>query len=500
MFRRFKESPYAKAGLTILITGGILIIFHGWVTRTRFSLGFETLNRTLAPVYIGIICAFILCPVYNACVRCFYRGCLSWAGRRSLNLGNVPPAESSAEFIVEAADRRRLLNYARAASSLICTVIVVGLVGLLIYFVVPQVVQSGIALVSTLPERMESLSDWTEAHFSRFPMITAWIDNVANAGTDDIVTWMQKHVLSGNAVSIAGMISNGVLAAVKYVANVFVGLLIMIYLLNYKERLFAISRKFIAASCGQKKQTLLYEFADIVNETFIGFIVGRIIDSFIIGVLTCLVMKIFGIQFALMISVIVGVTNVIPFFGPFIGAIPSVFILMLESPMQALYFIVIIVIIQQIDGNIIGPKIVGNALGLSSFWVLIAVLLGGGLFGFAGMALGVPVFAVFYRYVDKLTVRSLRKKERAEKTLDYFSLDSYGIEDDEILLEPEAKKRSSVLRRKRADVARKKAKGAQDSSADEKAELREYLAKQREAGFLKGDSSQEQNADDGKEE
>ena len=108
-----------------------------------------------------------------------------------------------------------------------------------------------------------------------------------------------------------------------------------------------------------------------------------------------------------MISVIVGVTNIIPFFGPFIGAIPSVFILLLEDPIEAVYFVIIIIVIQQLDGNVIGPKIVGNAIGISSFWVLISVLIGGGLFGFPGMALGVPVFAVFYRYADKLMTSSL---------------------------------------------------------------------------------------------
>jgi predicted PurR-regulated permease PerM len=222
-------------------------------------------------------------------------------------------------------------------------------------------------------------------------------------------------------------------------------MLIMVYLLNYKERLFAITRKLVNATCSQNRKARLYEFASVVNETFIGFIVGRIIDSFIIGVLTFIVLKICAIPFALMISVIVGITNVIPFFGPFIGAIPSVFILMLERPIEALYFIIIIVIIQQIDGNIIGPRIVGNAIGISSFWVLVSVLVGGGLFGFAGMALGVPVFAVIYRYIDKLTMSSLKRKEKDTSTAYYFSLEPYGLEDDEVELEPSKKKGQKSL-------------------------------------------------------
>ena len=161
--------------------------------------------------------------------------------------------------------------------------------------------------------------------------------------------------------------------------------------------------------------------------------------------LTFIVLKIFAIPFALMISVIVGITNIIPFFGPFIGAIPSVFILMLERPIDALYFIIIIIVIQQIDGNIIGPRIVGNAIGISSFWVLISVLVGGGLFGFGGMALGVPVFAVIYRYVDKLTMSSLKRKQKDTTTAYYFSLEPYGLEDDEVEIDPDNKKKQKSV-------------------------------------------------------
>ena len=152
-------------------------------------------------------------------------------------------------------------------------------------------------------------------------------------------------------------------------------------------------------------------------------------------------------------------TNVIPFFGPFIGAIPSVFILLLEDPVEALYFIIIVVIIQQLDGNVIGPKIVGNAIGISSFWVLISVLIGGGLFGFPGMALGVPVFAVFYRYVNKMAVSSLKRKEKHTNTSYYYVMDQYGLADDEVELEPEKGKQSSVFakfKKPKADITQNK--------------------------------------------
>ena len=448
MFRKFRQSPYAKAAVLILVCGGLLIIFNNWITKNRISIGFENINSTLAPIYIGGILAFILCPVYNACVKWSYQRLLTGAMQKDAPAGIMPVYEDD-NLAVSKEEKRNLLGAARAVATLVCVIVVVGLAGLFIYFVVPQVVASAFNLVNTMPERLTSFSNWCHVHLSHFPFIAVWVDNLANAENSEVMQWIQEHILSGNAASIASMVSNGVIMAVKYVANAFIGLLIMVYLLNYKERLFAITRKIVNATCSQKRKATLYEFANIVNETFIGFIVGRIIDSFIIGVLTYIVLKICDMPFALMLSLIVGVTNIIPFFGPFIGAIPSVFILLLENPIDALYFVIIIIVIQQLDGNLIGPKIVGNAIGIGSFWVLISVLIGGGLFGFPGMALGVPVFAVFYRYADKLMTNSLKRKEKNTHTSYYYSLEPYGLEDDEVELEPSKKKQQSLYSRLR---------------------------------------------------
>ena len=458
MFKKFRESPYAKAAFLILVCGGLLIVFNNWITKNRISIGFENINNTLAPIYIGGILAFILCPVYNACVKWCYQRILAGAKKRGFSVGAML-VQDEGDIVVDKQEKRNILGIARAAASLVCIVVVVGLAGLFVYFVVPQVVASAVNLVNTMPQRLASFSSWCNIHLSHFPFVATWVDNLANAENSEVMQWIQEHILSGNAASIASMVSNGVILAVKYVANAFIGLLIMVYLLNYKERLFAITRKMVNATCSQKRKASLYEFANIVNETFIGFIVGRIIDSFIIGVLTFIILKICAIPFALMLSVIVGVTNVIPFFGPFIGAVPSVFILLLENPIDALYFIIIIIVIQQLDGNVIGPKIVGNAIGIGSFWVLVSVLIGGGLFGFPGMALGVPVFAVFYRYADKLMTGSLKRKEKNTHTSYYYSLEAYGLEDDEVELEPDKKQQQSLFskfRKEKKDITQNK--------------------------------------------
>ena len=409
MFKKFKENAYWKTAILILLCGGILILFSSLLGKTNFSSGFAEINKTLAPIYVGIICAFLVCPVYNKVVSLMY-------------------------------SKKPNLTLARAIATIVCLVIVVGFISLLAYFMIPQVIQSCMNLANTLPERLAALSDWLSTHFSRIPQLATWVDNLAKTNTTELIGWIQKNIIGENAVGIATMVSTGVVSAVKYVVNAFVGILIMIYILNYKETLFAIAKKIIAATCTEKKQESWFEFSEIFNETFVGFIVGRIIDSAIIGILTYIVLAIVGIPFAPMISLIVGVTNVIPFFGPFIGAIPSFFILMLERPMAALEFLIIILIIQQLDGNVIGPKVVGNAIGIGSFWVLIAVLIGGGLFGFAGMVFGVPVFAVAYRYVNKLTINSLNHKGKDIATSDYYSLEKYGIDVNTMEMNKEEKK------------------------------------------------------------
>ena len=445
MIKKFKNNPYVRASVAVIICGAILIIFSDWISKNQIAIGFEVVNKTLTPVYIGIIFAFMLCPVYNACVKFIYGKMMEGTKKKAFGFGTKIISGEGEDREVAADEKHSIFTFARAISTIICVVLVVGLAGLLAYFVLPQLVQSIFGLVDSLPQQSQSLSEWADSHSAGSPHLAESINNFANVGSKDVMSWLEEHLLNGKAVNIATAISSGVFNAVKMVVNIVLGLLIMVYLLNYKERLFAMIRKFIAATCGQKRQDSLFEFAAIVNETFIGFIVGRIIDSFIIGVLTYIVMSLMGLEFALMISVIIGVTNIIPFFGPFIGAIPSALLLLLENPVHAFYFLIIILLIQQLDGNVIGPKIVGNAIGISSFWVLIAVLVGGGMFGFAGMALGVPVLAVIGTYADKLTTKSLIRKDRPSATDDYFNLDSYDIYDEDVMKEPEKKDKKSMF-------------------------------------------------------
>ncbi|RHV07427.1 AI-2E family transporter [Clostridium sp. OM07-10AC] len=229
-----------------------------------------------------------------------------------------------------------------------------------------------------------------------------------------------------------------------------IGCIVAVYLLLGKDRFLAQAKKLIYAVFGKKQADVILHYGRMTNDTFSGFIVGKIVDSAIIGVLCFIVMWILKLPYPLLISVIVGVTNVIPVFGPYIGAVPSALLILLVNPVQCVYFVIFIIILQQLDGNVIGPAILGESTGLTAFWVLFAILLFGGLWGIAGMIVGVPLFAMIYRLLkDYLELRLYHKSLSMEtgmyKDLKRIRTDVNG--DKHYVLYTKQEKRNANLRR-----------------------------------------------------
>ncbi|WP_368253498.1 AI-2E family transporter [Clostridium paraputrificum] len=198
------------------------------------------------------------------------------------------------------------------------------------------------------------------------------------------------------------------------------GIIISIYILIDKEKFCALAKKISYAILPQRAADKTIEITHRSSDTFGKFLSGKILDSLIIGILTFVVLTIFKMPYTLLVSVIVGITNIIPFFGPFIGAIPSVIIILFVSPVKALWFLLIILVIQQIDGNIIGPKILGDSIGISAFWILFSILVAGKFLGLVGMVIGVPLFAVIYSIIKEVVESQLDKKGMKTKTEDYM--------------------------------------------------------------------------------
>ena len=274
-----------------------------------------------------------------------------------------------------------------------------------------------------MSKAVEDLQAWLTTDADKLPAfqktIVTWISDAGSNLTD----FIQKTLLP-EYDNLASGIQAGVMGMLSFFKNFFIGVVICVYFLNSKEYFAAQSKKLILVLFKEKRSEKLLTLARFTNLQFGKFINGKLIDSLIVGILCFIFMKIFGWHYALLISCIIGITNIIPFFGPFIGAIPSALLLAVVDPKEALYFCIFILILQQVDGNIIGPKILGETTGLSSFWVMFAILVGGGLFGFVGMILGIPIFAVIYAYLSKGVNKKLAEKGYSIDLNDY-KVDQY---------------------------------------------------------------------------
>lgn len=287
---------------------------------------------------------------------------------------------------------------------LVSYLLAVVLVSLLLSFVAPQVVQSVMVLADNLNGYLLSLNKLVISVSNQFHLDEELIEGMMLSYTDLMkqATELLRNFLP-QIVNYSMALGSGLVSALT-------ALIASIYMLLGKQRLLGQMRKVIFAFLPLPKARRMLAVCSHANRVFNGFIYGKIIDSAIIGVLCFILMSIFKMPFSVLISVVVGVTNVIPFFGPFIGAIPSVMILLMVDPIVALEFGVLILVLQQFDGNILGPKILGDSTGLSAIWVLVSIIVGGGLFGFAGMVVGVPTFAVLYSLTSEFLKNRLREK------------------------------------------------------------------------------------------
>lgn len=290
--------------------------------------------------------------------------------------------------------------------------------GLILYvfmqFLVPQLAESIKGLINDIPKYIYNLTNYLDRSLKEMDINPEYMDLINNK-ISEITNWTIQ-VLT-NLIPIIG---NIFMIFASSVWNIILGIIISIYLLIDKEKFFALGKKVTKALFNEKNSTIILDLADRTNQTFGRFIGGKIIDSAIIGVLSFIILGIFKMPYVLLISVIIGITNIIPFFGPFIGAIPSAIIIMFVSPIQALWFLLIILIIQQIDGNIIGPKILGDSIGISAFWILFAILVAGKLFGLVGMIIGVPMFALIYSIIKDIIEARLTQKGLPKETDNYL--------------------------------------------------------------------------------
>ena len=296
--------------------------------------------------------------------------------------------------------------------------------------IVPQLVTSVTTLYYTARNNIRDFVDWASKQeiIASNEQLLDFIETSYDKLQANLDTWVKETVLPSMQSILSGA-AVGVMSFVAFLKNLVIGLIVSVYLLASRKKFGQQGKLVLYSLVKPRWADLFLEEICYADKMFGGFINGKILDSAIIGVLCYIACLIFKFPSALLVSVIIGVTNVIPFFGPFIGAIPATLLILIQNPIKALWFVLFVLVLQQVDGNIIGPKILGNTTGLSSSWVLFAILLFGGLWGFVGMIIGVPLFAVIYDVIKKLVIHGLKRNEELEMVTTYH--DHFGDPEDE---------------------------------------------------------------------
>lgn len=386
-------------GLTALavITSSVLLCF----ALLKFSVIATVVGKivtVLMPIIYGGVLAYLMLPVYNASERYVQ--------------------DLFGKIIKNNDSRGRLAKgIATLVSLAVLFAIVIGLFSMLI----PQIYESIIGFQDSLTEYINNLTLWIGKLLQDNEHLRESIMPYYNEAVMRFQNWIATDLVP-NISLIFDRVSSGVISFVTVLKNILIGLIVMVYFLNIKDTLCAQSKKMVYGFLNVKAANRMIGEVRFAHKIFGGFITGKLLDSLIIGIMCFFSLKFLKMPYVLLISVIVGVTNVIPFFGPFIGAVPSAFLILLVDPMKCLYFLIFILVLQQFDGNILGPKILGDSTGLPSFWVLFSILLFGGLFGFVGMIIAVPTFAVIYRAMSLYINNALKKKKYSENTSDYCCL------------------------------------------------------------------------------
>ena len=384
---------YLKIGIigAAILASGILCAFVLFKMPVIISV-LKGITEILKPFLYGVVFAYLLAPLCNKIEEKLFQ--------------IFPKAKTKA---------RRFICFIAIVISLCVAIAVIWLI---IMMIIPQVWDSVMKIIQMVPQKLIVVNNWIEHMLENQPELQAYFEEFSSQAESNIDSLLNVDTIQ-KVQSIINSLSVQLFGVLGVVKDIFLGLLISAYLLGSRKLFGAQAGLILHGVFSDKWAKIIEEEIRYTDKMFNGFLVGKIIDSAIIGLLCFAGTSIMGFEAPAFISVIIGITNIIPFFGPFIGAIPCGLLLLLENPMHCLYFIIFIFVLQQLDGNVIGPKILGNTTGVSSFWVLFAILLFGGMWGVVGMVIGVPLFAVIYDIIRKLVYRGLRKHKRESMITDY---------------------------------------------------------------------------------
>ena len=402
---------YAQIAFVAFVTFCCCILFFFFIYRYNgFASYWQKLMGILQPIIMGFVIAYLTNPI------------MMFLEKHLLTF--LRPRMKS---------EKKAKKTARTLGTVGALLFFVLMIFLLLDMMIPELIKSVQNLVTSLPKEANDFVAWIQDVLSGDSKLAELLgtgvfsmtDYVENLIQGEFLPMVNKYFSSITTGVIT--ITTGVFGVLRVFFNFVVGLVIAIYLLLGKETFIGQGKKMVYTLFSPKQGNRVIHVVRVTDKMFGGFISGKILDSAIIGVICYIGLVIMGIPYSLLVAVIVGVTNVVPFFGPYVGAAPSFVLIALAEPVKGLYFLIFIVVLQQIDGNIIGPKILEESTGLSSFWVVFAILVGGGLFGFLGMLLGVPAFAVIYYLIREIAAYILRRRRLPEDTREYIQMKNVDL-------------------------------------------------------------------------
>ncbi|MCD7847620.1 MAG: AI-2E family transporter [Oscillospiraceae bacterium] len=380
---------YCFAFITVVLL--VVLALFQWDTVSSF---FRNILSVLEPVIWGLVIAFIM----NSMVK-----------RTEIILGKTVFRKKPHPKV------------ARAIGIAVASVIIIAVIVLVIMAVIPQIISSIPGIYDGLVNEVYPAAEtWLTKLLDDYPSIATAVNNEL----DNITSYLSSFV--SNLASQLSTLLTSLLSFANSVKNFILGFFVAIYFLASKELLQAQAKKLIVGLFPEKIYHPIFTFTSSTNHALLGFIYGKILDSIIIGCICAAGMLILNMPYVMIISLIIGITNIIPIFGPFIGAIPSAILVLIAEPSKVIWFIIFILVLQQVDGNIIGPKILGDRIGISSFWVLISIIVCGNLFGIVGMIIGVPLFAVIFDVISAIVRRNLTRKNMPTET-SYYSMAGVNI-------------------------------------------------------------------------
>lgn len=384
------------------------LLFHG----DRFLGKINAILVIASPVIYGIILAYLLTPIVNT----IEKKLLSPLFTKSSEMNSTKK------------------KWMRFLSVLMTVIIVILFIYGFFSILIPNVISSVKSISFAFPIYVNNLMHFADKYFEANPDIEALFNQLVSTYSVEIDKYLNNTIIP-QMESLLKTVSLSLISVLKAMWNLIIGLIISIYVLCSKEIFAGQSKKIIYAIFSTKTANSLIKDFRFISDTFIGFISGKIVDSIIIGIICFIGTSLLKIPYALLVSVIVGITNIIPFFGPYLGAIPSAILILMINPIKCITFIIFILILQQVDGNFIGPKILGQSTGLSGFWVIFSITIFGGLFGFLGMIIGVPFFAVVYAMTRRIIDRMLKKRNLPISTSEYMNLDHIDVNSENAFIE-----------------------------------------------------------------